>query len=90
MTEPLNTAGLTQVGEVESRTMRESRVEEDYRNAFVAGGVTSLEATASFTRSLIGSLGRYDDPRQLNTLLTWIADRIREIQSPKGDPDATP
>lgn len=86
----LNTEGVTQVGEVETRAMREARVEEDYTNASIAGAVRALEETAIFTRALIASLGRYDDPRQLQAMLIWIADKIRDIQSPKGDPNATP
>ena len=87
--EHLNTEGVAQVGEIETRAMRETRTEADYHNATVAGAVMVLEATAMFIRGQIQALGRYDDPRQLQTTLVWIADKIREVQQPKEDPRAT-
>lgn len=82
--EHLNTEGLAQVGEVETRAMKEARVAEDYNNALIAGKVGAFNETASFIRSVLGSLGRFDDPRGLNTVLVWISDKVREAQAPNA------
>lgn len=90
MTEQINTEGLTQVGEIETRALREIRVAENHHNSLVSGQVKAYQDAAEFVRFLYKSAGPYDDTRPLVTIQTWLGDRIREVQSPAtmGDPNA--
>lgn len=80
-TEGFDATGLVLAGEVETRLMREARVEEDYYNAKVAGAHEAYTAAMLFAQSRIDAAGPYDDVRALQEFLTWAADRIREVHS---------
>lgn len=76
-----NVEGVVTAGEVETRVMREARVAYDFRNAFVAGQVRSLEETSLWVQEQISKAGPYDDTRALQALTTWVADKIRSAQA---------
>lgn len=78
----INTEGIVHVGEINTRAMREAQVAEDYHNAQVSGAVGVLTETALWVAGRIAASGPYDDTRALQELTVWIADRIREVQSP--------
>lgn len=80
MTEPLhiNTEGVVQVGELDTRLLREVKVAEDYRNARIAGATGAYTEVSHFAQSVIAGAGPYDDVRALHALLVWVADKIRE------------
>lgn len=77
----INTEGLDTVGEVTSRTMREALVEEDYRNAWIAGAHAALNEVAKFAEQRIAIAGEFDDVRALQDLKVWVGDKIREVHS---------
>jgi hypothetical protein len=78
----INTEGVVEVGEVQTRVLREARVEDDYRNANIAGGVAAYEATARWAQEHLAAAGPFDDTRTLQELLQWLGDRIRIVQQP--------
>lgn len=80
--ESFDATGLVLAGEVESRVMREARVEEDYNNAWIAGATAALEQVSMFAKSRIAAAGPYDDMRALQELELWVADKIREVHEP--------
>jgi hypothetical protein len=81
-TEGFDSTGLVVAGELESRVLREARVEEDYRNAWVAGAHAALTQVSLFARSRIDAAGPYDDMRAMEELEAWVADKIREVHEP--------
>ena len=76
-----DSTGVLLTGEIESRVMREARVEEDYTNAWIAGAAAALTQVSQFADSHIAAAGPYDDTRALVTLKAWVADKIREVHS---------
>ncbi len=82
MDDRINTEGVSRVGEIDTRVMREVRVEPDHRNANIAGKVKAFEDVGRFVQSLCDAAGPYDDTRSLLTIRTWLGDRIREVQAP--------
>ena len=80
--EHLNTQGLIGIGEADTRVLRTAKVDEDYRNAVVAGAVWALRSVAEFANAQLQIAGPYDDTRAIETMISWTADRIREVQSP--------
>lgn len=86
--EILNTDGVIAVGEIDLRVMRSSVVESDFSNARIAGQVAALNDMSLFLQGLLERVGPYDDDRTIRLLLTWVGDKIREVQAPQGDPDA--
>lgn len=83
MDEHLQTEGVTKVGEVISRTMREAIVADDYRNSFVAGADMVLHALGTRLERMIACAGPYDDTRALADFLTWSRDSILRIHTPE-------
>lgn len=81
--------GVTQVGEVVTRTLREAIVEDDYRHAWIAGGTRALEAIVTRIDHITALAGPYDDTRALGELKTWAEDTIRRIHSPEFLSEAT-
>lgn len=78
----INTEGVAQIGEINTRALREVQVEDDYRNAQVAGAVRAYERTSIWVRERLSAAGPYDDTRPMMELLVWLGDKIRETQSP--------
>lgn len=76
-----NTDGITHIGEVTSRTLREAIVEDDYTQSRIAGAVQMLTEVGEFVQGRIDAAGPYDDVRALRDLKVWLGDRIREVQS---------
>jgi hypothetical protein len=87
--ERVDALGLVGLGEVTTRVQREAITEPDFRNVWVAGQVESLEAVRAFANEVLASSRPYDDVRAIRTMLIWISDRVREVQTPSygGDPD---
>jgi hypothetical protein len=80
--ESLNTEGLTQVGEFDTRVLRTASVDEDYHNAMVAGAVWAFNLMAQFCKAQLEISGPYDDTRPIEIMISWTADKIREVQFP--------
>jgi len=80
--EHINTEGVAQIGELNTRSLREAQVAEDYRNARVSAAVHAYENTALWVRARLAAAGPYDDTRPMLELLVWLGDKIRETQSP--------
>ena len=76
-----DSTGVLLTGEIESRVMREARVEEDYTNAWIAGATAALTQVGQFAQARIEAAGPYDDIRALVELRSWVADKIREVHS---------
>jgi hypothetical protein len=83
--------GLVRVGEVTTRVMREAIAEPDFREAMKASEVKAYAACAAFATEQVALAGPYDDTRALRVMLTWLSDRVREVQTPSydGAPNAT-
>jgi hypothetical protein len=81
----INTIGVQLVGEVNSRTMREAVVAEDYRNAWAAGAVHAYAEVAKFIDSKRSVSGPYDDLRALEDMRVWLGDMIRAAHSTPMD-----
>jgi len=89
MSDPIiNTDGLVTVGEFDLRVMRAPSIDNDFTNVRIAGAVQAFTETGEFLQSLLERVGPYDDDRTIRLLLTWVGDKIREVQTPQGDPDA--
>jgi hypothetical protein len=82
--EGVQSEGVTLVGEVISRTMREAQVDPDFQNVKITGQHEAYVATLSQVESQIAMAGPYDDMRGLQDLTVWLADRIREIHDPQS------
>jgi hypothetical protein len=80
--EVLPTDGLVTIGEYDVRLQRGRESSAEHENAWRGGAKWALEEVARFTESVRAVAGPYDDMRAIETLETWIADRIREIHSP--------
>jgi hypothetical protein len=83
----INTDGLITVGEFDLRVMRAAHVDNDFTNVRIAGAVQAFTETGVFLQELLERVGPYDDDRTIRLLLTWVGDKIREVQVPQGDPD---
>lgn len=81
----INTIGIVASGEFESRAMRDTRTEEDYTNAWIAGAAAALTQVSLFAQDRVAMAGPYDDTRALVELQTWVADKIREVHSKATD-----
>lgn len=81
--ETIPTEGLTAVGEITSRTMREARQEPDFLNARAAGASFAYMSCLVWVQDRIRAAGPYDDTRSLTEMVVWLSDRIRETNSPK-------
>ena len=81
MTEAINTEGVALTGEFEVRVMRESAVAEHHENAWRGGALWAFNEMLKFTNSVRSTAGPYDDLRAIETLESWVADRIREVHS---------
>ena len=79
--EHLNTEGVVKVGEVETRVLKEARAEFDLGPAIAHAKTEAYEEMAVWIRLRLASCGPYDDTRSLMGLLTWLADRIREVNT---------
>lgn len=77
----INTEGVTGVGEINSRTLREAVVEPDYTQAFVAGATEAYTNVAGWCQEAIRRAGPYDDTRALLDLIGILGDKIREVHS---------
>lgn len=80
--ESINTEGLTEVGEVTTRVMREAVQEPDFQHAHRAGATAALNEALLWVRDRLREAGPYDDVRALGDMVTWISDKIREVNSP--------
>lgn len=77
----INTEGVTGVGEINSRTLREAVVAPNYTQAHVAGAVEAYTNVAGWCQEAIRRAGAYDDTRSLVDLLGMLGDKIREVHS---------
>lgn len=82
--ESFNVEGLNLVGEFESRTLREARVAEDYENARRSGAVDAFTEVGIWAQEQILKAAPYDDTRALREIVSWAADKIREVSSPQA------
>lgn len=84
----INTEGIERVGEL---VIRNYRALDDagpgVAEAIKASRVKTLGEVSLWTRQQIQAAGPYDDVRALQSLQTWIADRIRETL-PQETPNA--
>ena len=78
----LNTEGVSLVGEIDTRALKEVQVAEDFRNAYQAGQVKSYNETLIWVSEQIRHAGPYDDTRHMEFLVVWLGDKIREVQPP--------
>ena len=83
----INTEGVSQVGEINSRLMREAVVEPDFSNAWVSGAVQAYTETIAFADRQLAAAGPYDDVRALGQLILWCRDRIAQVTA-NGMPNA--
>jgi hypothetical protein len=79
--ESINTEGVTGVGEINSRTLREAVTAPDYTQAYVAGAVEAYGNVAGWVQEAIRRAGPYDDTRALVDLIGILGDKIREVHS---------
>lgn len=75
--------GITEVGEVTTRVMREVQQEPDFVHARNAGATAALTEATLWVHARIAEAGPYDDMRAMHNMLTWIEDKIREVNTPK-------
>lgn len=77
----INTEGITAVGEITSRTLREAVVAHDFSQARAAGAVEAYTNVAGWAQEAIRLAGPYDDTRALVDLIGILGDKIREVHS---------
>lgn len=83
----INTEGVQQVGELNTRLFREAMVEIDFDNAQRAARVQILSELELWAEEQLRSAHPYDDTRSLTNLQTWLADKIRAVHSAAPDED---
>lgn len=77
--------GLMGVGEVTTRVMKEALQEPDFQEAMKSSEVKAFRKCEAFAQEQIANAGPYDDVRALRVMLTWLSDRVREVQTPGYD-----
>lgn len=77
----INTEGITGVGELTTRTLREAITDQDYRQSHVTGAVEAYGEVAAWAQEKIRNAGPYDDTRALLDLIGILGDKIREVHS---------
>lgn len=83
----INTDGIERVGDLVIRGYRGLDQATTHEEAWKASRVRTLEETDLWVCQQIQIAGPYDDVRALQTLRTWITDRIRETLA-QETPDA--
>lgn len=79
--EHINSEGVVEVGEINTRVFREAITEVDFHNATVSGSVNAFGKTLEFSRRQLALAGPYDDTRPIKEMILWLGDRIREVQN---------
>lgn len=79
--EHINTEGVTGVGELNTRVLREAFIQPDFSQAYVAGAVEAYGEAAAWAQERIRMSGQYDDIRPLVELIGFLGDKIRETHS---------
>lgn len=77
----INTEGVTGVGEITSRTMREAVTEVDITSALASGATQAYQHISRWCEERIAAAGPYDDMRALQELILILGDKIREVHS---------
>lgn len=81
--ELVNNEGLAEVGEITTRVMREAIQEPDFTHARQAGATDAYTICLAWVAERLRMAGEYDDTRELQNMVTWLGDKIREVNSPK-------
>lgn len=81
--ELVNNEGLVEVGEITTRVMREAIQEPDFIHSYQSGATAALTDTLNWVADRIRVAGPYDDTRALQEMVTWLGDKIRDVNSPK-------
>lgn len=82
--EGVQSEGVTLVGEVISRTMREAITDPDFTNTRISAAKFAYEETLLRAESIIAAAGPYDDTRAVADMVVWLKDRIRAIHDPNA------
>jgi hypothetical protein len=81
----VETEGVTQVGEIITRVMREAITEPDFANARAAAAGRAYHRVLAHSIELRALAGPYDDVRALESLESWLKDRIAEVHATESN-----